>query len=175
MMSNISENFSTYGAGAIEGQVGTGTLGAAWPSANKPVAVPFWVPTPAIIYRLGWRNSAGTLNTNVDVGVYDSAWARLVSTGSTARSGSNAMQFVDVADTVVVPSKKYYLVGACDATTANNHRNWPLMVSATHMALIGVLDSATNAFPLPDPLTNMVAAATFTGLPQLFMAMRSYS
>ena len=143
----------------------------AWPSAQKPVAVPFYLWQPETIYQLGWLNGSGTMTDNVDVGVYDSSWNRKISTGSTARAGASSLQFVDVADTPLAAPAKYFLVMSDDGTTAGQQNAWFLTSQIVQLA--DCWDSSTNAFPLPDPLTNMVLAATFVIVPVMFMAFRS--
>lgn len=102
---------------------------------------------------------------NVDIGIYDETWARIVSTGSTVGTGNNITQSIDVTDTALSPGKKYFLVISRDNTTANRQRTYSFAGTADSLAMVGVQDSSTNAFPLPDPLTNMGAAATITVIP----------
>jgi len=108
---------------------------------------------------------------NVDVGIYDLSWNRLVSAGSTARSGASALQFADVTDTYLRPGR-YYIAASNSGTTANNHVRVCQALSAVMVQGLGVFDSGTDAFPLPNPLTNMVAAATFSILPLVCIAAR---
>lgn len=138
-------------------------VSGAWASANDPVAIPFVLSQAGVVTQLGWVNGSSA-GGNVDVGVYSSSWVRLISTGSTAGSGNSAWQFVDVADTALPPGR-YYLVMARDNTTANRVSSYASLVSAPLLALAGVQDTTTNSFPLPNPLTNMAEAATFTRIP----------
>lgn len=140
-----------------------------WGAVNDPVAVPFWLQTPETVYQLGWYNGS-VAGGHVDVGVYDSAWVRKVSSGSTVGSGNSTLQFVDVADTVLVPGK-YYMVMSLDDVTANRIALQVQTVAA--LALAGVYDSTTDAFPLPDPLTNMALAATYVNVPFVVVALRT--
>jgi len=86
--------------------------------------------------------------------------------------GASSIQFVDVADTVVGPGK-YYLVATCSGTTAGNVGFWENGGIVLTLAGQGYFDSATNAHPLPNPLTNMVVNGTFVRTPILFMALRA--
>jgi hypothetical protein len=144
-----------------------------WPSANKPVAIPFRVFVGMTVYQLGWQNGTGIMTDSFDIGVYDASFNRKVSGGGTARSGASAIQWVDVTDTFLQVGK-YYLVGAGNNTTANQFTDfmsgsgW----TVTANAALGFQDSATNAYPLPDPLTNMVACATFTAIPLMMIGAR---
>jgi hypothetical protein len=143
-----------------------------WFSANDPCAVPFRLSAGAIVDQLGICHGSSAGN-NFDLGVYDSAFARLVSTGSTLAAGNNLWQFVNVTDTALEALKTYYLVGSRDNATANRTRAMGVTGSALGCNLAGVQDSATDAFPLPNPLTNMALAATVANLPLMAMAMRA--
>jgi hypothetical protein len=142
-----------------------------WPSANKPIATPFRVFKGMTVYQLGWRNGSGTMTDSADIGIYDASWNRKVSAGSTARSGVSSIQWIDVTDTFLKPGK-YYVVTATNGVTASQQTSIAAALTVGTMAALGCFDSATNAFPLPDPLTNMVAAATFTWAPTSFIAAR---
>jgi hypothetical protein len=144
-----------------------------WPSANKPIAVPFRVFVGMTVYQLGWVNGSGTMTDSFDIGVYDASWNRKVSGGGTARGTLSTTQWVDVTDTFLQVGK-YYLVGAGNGITAGQFTSY-ISVSGQTVTLnasLGFFDSATNAYPLPDPLTNMVACATFTGVPMMAIAAR---
>jgi len=143
----------------------------AWPSANKPIAMPFRIFKGTTIYQIGWKNGSGTMTDSADVGIYDTSWNRKVSSGSVARAGVSSVQWADVTDTFLQVGK-YYLVMSNNGTTAGQSIATDGTLSAVMLAGLGCFDSGTNAFVLPDPLTNMVAAATFTQLPMMFMAGR---
>lgn len=144
-----------------------------WTAANDPLAFPFRLNEGCTVTRLGWVNGTTLTTSNFDMGIYTSAFARVVSTGSTARAGASAWQFVDVADTPLAPGD-YYLVGAGDTAVANRPGGIQA-VAAPGLALFGAFDSATDAFPLPDPLTNMALATTFTILPWMCMEVSTFS
>lgn len=73
-------------------------VSAVYPSANLAIYVPFSVMTPVLARQLFWYNGA-TASGNVDVGIYDAKKRKIVSSGSTAQAGVNAMQVVDITDT----------------------------------------------------------------------------
>ncbi len=150
---------------------GNGSI--AWPSANKPIAIPFRVFQGMTVYQLGWQNGSGTMTDSFDIGIYDASWNRKIAGGGTARSGAGNVQWVDVTDTFI-PVGKYYLVGANNGTTASQALD--VMsgsgITVAFNAALGYFDSATNAYPLPNPLTNMVACATFTTIPIMMIACR---
>lgn len=114
-----------------------------------------------IVHRLAWRNGSAP-GSSWDIGIYDTAFNRKVSTGNT--TGSGVIQVVDVTDTALAPGK-YYLAMVLNATTANRAAMMSTTSNATLIAFLGILDSGTNASPLPDPLTNMVANTQFVRIP----------
>jgi hypothetical protein len=154
---------------AIAQNQGVGTV--AWPSTSEPVAVPFRVFKGMTVYQLGWQNGSGTMTDSVDIGIYDASWNRKVSGGGTARSGAAAVQWVDVTDTFLQVGK-YYIVQANNGTTASQARTLYGSITTGLAAGLGVFDSATTAYPLPNPLTNMAAATIFTFVPISLIAAR---
>jgi hypothetical protein len=159
-------------AGAINGYGTAVVVNRAHFAANCPVAYPFVVNEPMTVYQLGWQNGTAA-GDNHDIGIYDTSWVRLVSAGSTAGTGNSLLQFVDVTDTLLVPGS-YYIAYASDTTTANRLSGYANGVAVTQLlALAGVQDSATTAFPLPDPLTNMAIAATIANPIPLYIATRA--
>ena len=171
LMTPASSEFATGDALVAMGSayVLTGT----WQTANKPLAISFFMGSDFTIYQLGWLNGSGTMTDSVDVGVYDFAWNRKISTTGTARSGASALQFVDVTDTPL-PAGHYYMAMVGNGTTANQQACWTAVPAGTLTPLEH--DSATSAYPLPNPLTNMVnpgATHTSTGYPVMVIALRS--
>lgn len=131
-----------------------------WDSINDPVAIPFVMPVAGTVVALGWLNGGGAVNA--DLGIYNTAFARQVSTGSVAKSASG-FQWVSVGPTSL-NAGQYFLVMSTNSIAANSGAGYTLL-SAGHLALMGCQDSATDAFPLPATLTNMAAAATFSHIP----------
>lgn len=155
------------GAGAIhtcsEWSLGQGHMtapgGAAWPSANAAIFVPFRVPVPVTITHLAMGTGTGS-GGNYDQGIYDEAGNLIISTGSTARPGASQESIVDVTDTVLMPGL-YYQAMSVDGTT--NIVRTPV-ISATAMPLMGTRQMA-SAFPLPSTAT--LASQTLAYLPHL--------
>lgn len=142
-----------------------------WSSANDPLAIPFTLFSDARVYRLGWINGSAA-GDNIDVGIYTPAWVRKVSTGSVACTGNSVMQWATVT-TTLLPAGRYFLAMARDTTTANRQGVFSMAADARLLSFAGCYDSTTDAFPLPDPLTNMVAAVTQTRFPYLFIQTRA--
>lgn len=167
LLTPLSPEFSTSGFLLVPSAIASG----AWVSANDPVAIPFRTSEGLVVAALGWKNGSSATTDSCDLGVYDVSWNRKVSTGGTARSGSSAWQWTDVTDTPLAAGE-YYLVMSNNGTTVNNCAFINSLSSAPFMAYMGCQDSATDAYPLPDPLTNMAAAATFTRIPAVALATR---
>lgn len=132
-----------------------------WPTANLAIYIPVLVRMPTMVYQMAWGNGA-TLGSNVDVGIYDGASkARLVSTGSTAQSGSAALQAVDVTDTLIPPGL-HYLAMAMD-TVSPGQINRASLTNGAAVRLSGAAQQAL-AFPLPSTATLAAFATTITPL-----------
>lgn len=166
IISPLTPEFSIFGYQ----QLTTTVASSAWFSANDPLALPFRISDGGVVTQLAVCHGTAA-GGNFDIGVYDDAWNRLVSTGSTAATGNSRWQFVDVTDTGLQAFKRYFLVLARDNATANRQRTVQ-GGSVANMAFAGCYDSATNAFPLPDPLTNMALVATATVPPLVAVCFR---
>lgn len=147
-----------------------GSASGLWISANDPLALPFVLRTAGVVTQLGWLNGSAA-GGGVDLGVYSTSWARLISTGAQTGSGNSAWQWINVTDTPL-SAGRYYLVMARDNTTTNRQFFCGHQALTSLMGLMGCQDSATDAYPLPDPLTNMAPCATFTRVPICGVAMR---
>lgn len=162
----ITPASAEFGMSAILNGSLRGNASGAWPSANDPIALPFRLSEPMVVFQLGWVNFSST-STNADIGIYSEAFARLVSTGAVARAGTSAWQWVDVTDTILLPDK-YWLCMSNNATTANQQLWFNGTNGTSVTTLLGALSSTTDAHPLPDPLTNMVevvSGAAFGRIP----------
>lgn len=127
---------------------------SSWPGVNDPIGYKFRLSYPGVVDQLGVCNGSAA-GGNFDVGIYDESFARLVSTGSTAGSGNNLWQWVNVADTSLLADKIYWLFVVRDNTTANRSRQLGDAASAQLSNMCGAGGSTTDAFPLPDPITNI--------------------
>lgn len=132
------------------------TGSSAWPSANRAYYVPFAIPTPIIVAKLFTTNGT-TASNNFDIGIYDKDGTRIVSTGSTAQSGTTALQIVDVSDTLIGPGL-FYMALAMNGTTGTHHVFGS--ISATFTQACGVYLQA-SAFPLPANATYAANATTY--------------
>lgn len=132
---------------AIDMKAQAAGLGSQVFAANRAYYVPFLVlGQPFLAQMIAMRNLA-TVNGNLDVGIYDDQQHRLVSKGSTAQAGANALQTFDITDTLLLPGV-YYASFATDSATGT-YRGYSIS-SSLGSAAAGVLMQDT-AFPLPDP------------------------
>lgn len=143
-----------------------------WYGANLPLAIPFRTQGDSTVQAFGIHNGTGVLTDSFDMGIYSVGGARLVSTGATVFSaGANAWQWQSVAATPLAAGA-YYLLIATNGVTAGQFINCASVSgSATALAFLGCLDSATAQFPLPANLSNMVTAVTCTVLPMCAIAL----
>lgn len=142
----------------------TFSTAAAWPTANKAFYYPFIVPVPVVVKQVSWLNG-GTVNGNVDFGVYDVAGAKSISLGSTAMSGANAIQVGNLTDTTI-NAGYYYFAMASSSGTATFFRVAP---PALLLRAFGVLEQA-SAFALPSTATFAVMTAAYVPFMSLNLA-----
>lgn len=139
-----------------------------FPAANLAIYVPFIVPRGQnfTAYQLIIGNG-GAVSGNLDLGIYSEAWALLTSAGSTAQSGTNTVQAVNITDYYLAPGR-YYMAIAMDNTTGTT--NAINTGTAPGAAMLGVAQEA-SAFPLPSTATP--ALFTQTNIPCFGLAGRA--
>jgi hypothetical protein len=129
-------------------------------TANLAVFVPFWVPDTVVLTKMGLGNGAAVAG-NVDLGVYDEAGVRLVSTGTTAQAGTSRIQVIDIGDTTLRRGI-YYLAAASDTSGAT--QKWIAAIPAAGIAQsLGLLQMAA-AFVLPANATYAKCTSAFIPL-----------
>lgn len=123
---------------------------AAYPAANRALFAPVYVHNPITVSKIVAHNGAA-VSGNIDVGIYipnedDPITAtRLVSSGTTAQTGTSVRQVFDITDTSLGRGT-YYLAVAMDNTT-------------------GALLFATNGNAFTCAITGCMAAETSFVLP----------
>lgn len=132
----------------IAGALGIGST--TWTTANTARYVPMSLPWPYPVKRVFWTNGSTVTTTNNDFGIYTMDGVRLFSTGSTAQSGTNTNQFVDVTD-FWLPAGDYYFALNIDNNAVN--RCYGNALSTENQALAGIKQQAVGAVTLPDPAT----------------------
>lgn len=126
----------------------TSAASAAWPAANRAIFYPFLLHVPTVLTKL-WCLNGNTVSGNLDIGIYDVAGTKLVSTGSTAQSGTSALQTVTITALPLAPGT-YYMAMAMDNTTGTLYR---ITTPTVNLAIgLGWFQQAT-AFPLPATFT----------------------
>lgn len=123
--------------------------GGAPMGANDAVFIPFLMPQNGTIKRICVYNGS-TATGNIDVGLYDTAGVRLVSSGSTARAGSLAVQVFDISDTLLSPGH-YYMAVAVDSIFQSFKVFAEALVRAPGLVL--GMKTQSSAFPLPSNAT----------------------
>lgn len=136
----------------------------AWPSANLAIFVPFVLARPFLVVKMFIKNGTPA-NGNTDLGIYDSEGTKLVSSGSTARSGATQFQEFDIADTLIGPGQ-FYMAAAHDGTGNFFSYTW---FSLQVTQVFGLFDTATS-FALPATVT--FRAATVNYVPQMGLTGR---
>lgn len=132
----------------------------AYPSANVAIYVPFVATCRFTARRLFLYNGA-TASGNLDLGIYDASAdnaprRRLVSSGSTAQSGTNVLQLVDNTDLDIGPGL-FFLAIVLDNTTGALFCRVP---TAEFLRAFGVFQEA-SAFPLPATATPATMAQAY--------------
>ena len=141
----------------------------AWTTGNTAVAFPFWIYEDATVYKIGWVNGSSA-GGNTDVGIYNSSWSRLVSTGSTLRSGNSIPQWVDVADTALTANTLYYLAANHSQTNANNVTGVLAAANTVNaLVLAGIKQMAVGATALPATFTPATISVART-IPKVYLA-----
>lgn len=126
------------------GSWGSASASLTWSSTNRALYYPFRLASPLLVLTL-WVCNGDVISGHWDVGIYTFDGRRLVSTGSTVPSGTQTVQVVDVADTLIGPGL-FYLALACDNTTQRFFGQ--ISGNAQYQQGMGVIQQS-SAFPLP--------------------------
>lgn len=138
----------------FDGSVANST--AVFPSANRALYIPIHMPVAFKIARF-WVSNGSNATGNVDVGLSDESGDKLISTGSTARSGASTIQYIGVTDASFGPGT-YYLDIALDTTAGSLQR---LAASSISQPRVGGMFQEDSAFPLPSTATFAAIAANY--------------
>ena len=151
---------SFYSNGQIARAIGATAVApgsTAWPSANRALYVPVCLPGRFVVRSIFLANGA-TVSGNIDLGIYDAGGARIVSTGSTAQSGTTALQIIVLGTPIILTSGNYYMACAIDNITATATAWADTLLQTQHY---GMLQQDT-AFVLPASATFAACTATFS-------------
>lgn len=137
--------------------IGVGATNTTWPSANRIYYMPVRIPEDCTVKRVFWTNSTSP-SGNLNLGLYDKTGAKLWETGSTAMTGSNQAQFVDISDEAVTAG--FYYIALQHSATANIVR--VLSSGGPHVfAAAGVMQESAGGFALPSTATYERIATDF--------------
>jgi len=138
---NVTNGWMTWQAGASSAV-------PAWGTQYRAIYVPVGVPRRCIVLELGFVN-ASTGAGNVDVGIYNSAGVRLVSTGTQAKGTTTSIWTYNVTDTTIGPGL-YYI--ALNLDTATDTVYGTTATAPTPMAR-GLLTETLGSITLPATAT----------------------
>lgn len=155
--------------GPMIGSLGN-SASATWPTADKALFIPFRVAQPLDVVQFFLFNGA-TVSGNFDVGIYDIAGTKIVSKGSTAQSGANALQIADTTNVRIGPGL-FYLAIVFNNTTATIRRFAPAALTTDMCKMIGMAQM-DSAFPLPDTATFATVSQAF--IPYFAISLTGFS
>lgn len=91
-------------------------------AANSILAFPFVIECQTTFYKGFWVNGSAA-GGNSEVGIWDDAFNKIVTTGSIVGTGNSVPQAADITDTTLPPGL-YYAGMAHNATTTNQLFRW---------------------------------------------------
>jgi hypothetical protein len=151
---NESFAFATHLVNTGGRALASGTVSVLTLNQNQVYYIPIVVRSRIVVRKLFVANATSVAG-NVDVGLFDQAGTKVVSSGSTAQSGADAEQYFDVTDTVVGRGL-YYLAVVANGVSSQVAAH---AISAPFLAATGVL-AQTGTFPLPATATFALIHAT---------------
>lgn len=122
---------------------------AGWPAADRALFFPFFVREFFVAVK-GFVMNGGTVAGNLDIGIYDEAFTRLVSSGTTAQSGTSVLQELDLTDTTLRRGRYYLALWGSSASSLIFRSNTP---SANELAVHGAMQQSSLASGLPSTAT----------------------
>lgn len=122
-MRGVLNTFSLQGIGVVLAGAAAPILASTpWPVASRGIFTPFDLAEEFTVRNLFLANG-GTVSGNIDLGIYDEALERVLSTGSTAQAGVSVLQVVNVVRLVLRPGRYWWAVAIDNVTgtvTASN-------------------------------------------------------
>ena len=89
----------------------------AWPSANRALFVPIWLPAPFLLKSMFAVNGT-TATGNIDLGVYGVDGSLIASKGSTAQSGTSTLQILSLTTPIILSPGRYFMAISASSTSA---------------------------------------------------------
>lgn len=116
---------------------------AAWPAANDAIFIPIAISQKIVTKQLFFINGS-VASGNLDIGLYTQDGYRLVSSGSSLQTGTNAPQRIAISEISLSPGR-YYMAAALDNGVGTVFRS---NLTTLRLQEIGIAKMET-AFPLP--------------------------
>lgn len=129
---------------------------AAWPANNRAIYAPVNLPQRFTVARFMVANGSNATG-NVDVGLYDSNFNRLMSTGTIARSGTSVVQYFDVADQPFPPG--HYYLALVGSSTTGSYGSGVASGLQLQCQMSGWLQEALGSTVLPATMTPVAYSA----------------
>lgn len=129
------------------------------PVANKAYYIPFSVYGHLMISNIYWLNGATTISGNIDAGIYTATKTKVATIGSTAQSGTNALQSATLS--CELGAGLYFLAWVMDNTTGTISAF--SSGNAAYLDVIGCYQQ-TTAFTLPATATFAAPSSDFIPL-----------
>jgi hypothetical protein len=175
-----STNYGSYSPGALGGESCCFSLSGGAPSSQTSLAVagmllaiPFTLWSPILAHKVWWSNGA-TASGNVDVGVYadpDGTPTLLFNGGSTAQSGTTAIQSVTLGSDYLLLPDSYYLAISVSSATATFECGSSGSASLSKMGI--AKQTASAGPPCPATLTLITSANDSTWIPNFGFSERA--
>lgn len=150
---SIGSKIYGFGGGNI-----TNNSAAVMPAANRAIFYPFSISRGVVVAQL-WIHNGLAAAGNFDIGIYDAAGTRIVSSGSTAQVGTSTVQAVNITDTPLGPGL-FYMGVSMDGTTG---QVIDYVIGNVIFAQLCGMAQMASAFPLP--ATAVFAAVTSDFVP----------
>lgn len=126
-------------------------------TAQLAVYVPMRFSVAIPVKKLWWVNGSNVTG-NIDVGIYDSAGNKLVSTGAIAGGTASQIGSADVTD-LILPPGEYFFAGWQSST--GRFGGVAFIGGTNHMQITGVRTQASLASGLPSSATMVSPTAGY--------------
>lgn len=157
---------SSHSIGDASARLAAAVNPAATLTANRAYYWPFIVHNSISIDRLFVSNGT-TVSGNIDLGIYNySGTTKLVSTGSTAQSGTSQWQVVSVTATPLLPGGYFFGFAIDNATGTVERWNYG---DEQLLCMVGAY-SENSAFPLPSSMTPAITTNIYLPFTGCFQA-----
>ncbi len=150
----VISSFGRFTSGLIS--VGSSPTSAGWPAADRALFVPFSLPVQYLVKKLWWVNGA-TAAGNVECGVYTADGTLLLTSGTTAQSGTNVIQSVTLGTAFLLHPGSFYMALVMSSTSSTVFRSG----TNVRMCRLAGLAQQASANPLPATFTLATAAGAY--------------